>query len=341
MKVLGVDFGYGYVKYFDGKNKKKIVSLVAPSRYLRFSTGMAEKDPLNFLDVEIAGGRYFVGSLAKEQGLDPFQVLDKDKVFHETTKILLYSVLARLSSGEVFSVSGLPVSYYDEEKVEYLKGILRGKHAVKFFLNGKPEERTFSVKDVLVIPQAVGSFFDLLLDSNGNVRKENSKLSESTVAVIDIGFGTTDFAVIRNLEYIDKSSRSIAIGVKDLLEMIREEIAKEAKEELALYEIEDYITKGKTEIPLRGRKIDISKVLAWASSTIFSKLKTVSDYLWDKEKTIDLYLITGGGSILLGKLFRDVYGKKVSVVFADDPSFSNVVGFYKYGVRKWRNVYNH
>lgn len=339
MKILGVDFGYGYMKYFDGKSLIKTISLVAPSRKLKFFTGMSKEESLSNLDVEIDGNRYFVGDLARRQGIDPFQVLDKDKVFHETTKIMLYTFLAKLGGDDLRVVTGLPVSYYDEEKIIYLKNLLKGKHFVSFYEGENKINKDFNVKDVLVIPQPIGTFFDFILDKNGNPVKEID-LENFTMGVIDIGFGTTDFAVVRNLEYIDKSSRSISIGVKDLLELLREEVALAVKEELALYELEDFVIDEKKKISLRGKTLDIESMINKDKITIFSKLKTISDYFWDKERAIDMYIVTGGGSHLFGELFKKVYGSKTHIELVKNPSFANVSGFYKYGMRRWKYEVN-
>ena len=49
--IIACDFGYGYVKIYDGKNFISFKSLVSAGRNIRFNTGMANLTELNCLNV--------------------------------------------------------------------------------------------------------------------------------------------------------------------------------------------------------------------------------------------------------------------------------------------------
>ena len=60
----------------------------------------------------------------------------------------------------------------------------------------------------------------------------------------------------------------------------------------------------------------------------------MADSLWDKERQLDAYVITGGGANLFGDKFKEAFGDRRTVIIPKMPSGSNVRGFYKYMIRK-------
>jgi hypothetical protein len=133
---------------------------------------------------------------------------------------------------------------------------------------------------------------------------------------------------MKELDFVDKSSRSIGIGVKDIMDDIREQLVVVSGKEVPLYEIEN--TRESKTISLKGQTYDMSSFYHRSCNSIFMKIKAICDYIWDNEQTIGTYIITGGGVNLLGNLFKSVYGTKVNVILADDSQFANVKGYYKY-----------
>lgn len=65
-------------------------------------------------------------------------------------------------------------------------------------VNGVPFKLTLA--SVAVIPQPYGSYMNSLLDERG----ADVKIGRGTVAVIDVGYLTTDMILIRQGQYIEK-----------------------------------------------------------------------------------------------------------------------------------------
>lgn len=332
-KVIGIDAGYGYIKAFDGKDQVIIPSIIAPARDIKFLSRMRKQDELSNLKVKVGDDWYFVGTLAKEQGKDPIQVLDRNKVFHIATKVSMLVGLGYLAknNSNVKVVTGLPVSHFNPKEREALELSIKGKQRIEFdysLIGGKVEVVEFNVTEVKILPQPIGSLFNMIMDDKGNVMDDMVDMASGTVAVLDIGFGTTDLLVMKELDFVDKSSRSINIGVKDIMDDIREQLVVASSEEVPLYEIE--ATRETKSIFLKGKTYDLSSFYQRSCNSIFTKIKTICDAIWDREQTIGTYIITGGGVHLVGNLFKSIYGTRVNVHLINDAQFANVKGYYKY-----------
>src|SRR5271169_4381642 len=166
MKTISIDAGYGYIKAFDGTNTVIIPSVISQSRQIKFIPKTRNKELINNLAVKINDDGYFVGKLAIEQGKDPMQVLDKNKVFHSTMKISMLVGIAMLveNNEDVNVITGLPVSYYLEDQKDQLEKILKGKQNVQFagYLMDIPNfVKEFNVLNISILPQPVGSLFNM------------------------------------------------------------------------------------------------------------------------------------------------------------------------------------
>lgn len=333
--IIACDFGYGYVKIYDGKNFITFRSLVSVGRKIRFVSGLATLTDLNCLSVKVGDDQYFVGDLAERQGGDVLQVLDKDKVLHKSTEILIKTGLGLLAGNytEVAVVTGLPVSYYNDEQKNAMSEILRQKHTItydKSLLGKKDEVVDFTVHFTSIVPQPIGTLWDLVLDEKGDLIDKT--LASKNIGLVDIGFGTTDFAVSRCLEYIDRSSKSIPTAIHSVCSLVSQYLSDQIGEEVQIYEIEKAMLSKK--ISIRGSTYDLTPFINKAVDVIFMDIKTVLDALWDRERQLDAYVITGGGANLFGQSFKNAFGKKANVIVPSMPSSSNVKGFYKYMHRK-------
>jgi len=336
LRTITIDAGYGYIKVFDGQNQVIIPSVISQSRQIRFKPKTRNMELINNLNVKINGDGYFVGQLAINQGKDPMQVLDKNKVFHSTTKVSMLVGIAMLANnGETIKVvTGLPISYYENSQKNELEKILKGKQNVEFdgfLLDKENEAKEFTVSSVVMLPQPIGSLFNMILDDAGDIKDEMVNLANGTVAVIDIGYGTTDFLVMKELDYVDRSSRSISIGIKDIYDDVREALQEMSKEEVPLYKIEE--TRDSKKISLKGVEYDLFNAYNHACRVVFSKIKTIIDPLSDREQTISNYVITGGGVHLLGDLFKTIY-TNVNIIVLDNAQMANVLGYAKYAKNK-------
>jgi hypothetical protein len=72
--------------------------------------------------------------------------------------------------------------------------ILTGQHEITFHRHdGSMVNRQIFIRKILMMPQPLGSFFNLLMDDNGKIT--NADFAKQKIGVIDIGFRTTDITM--------------------------------------------------------------------------------------------------------------------------------------------------
>jgi plasmid segregation protein ParM len=338
--IIAADYGYGDVKIFDGKNKIKFQSLLSRARAVRFINDISGGEELNKINVKIDGEDWFVGDLAYRQGSEILQILDKEKFGHKATKILIKAALAYLArnlSGnpkKFNTITGLPVSVCSPENIKMIESVLEGEHTAEFdwALLKKPSQKVeFKVEKVKVIPQPVGTLFDMVLDDKGNVKETDDalELAEGSVAIIDIGFGTTDFMISDGFEYIDKYSRSINSAVSNVCGNLANRLSEQLGDEIQIYEMQRHLlTK---EIASGGRVIDLKGPIENVLDDVFQEIYTTGQSLWKQKKNIDAFIITGGGSYLFYDRFKHYLGAQANIFTPqENAEYSNVSGFYKF-----------
>lgn len=103
---------------------------------------------------------------------------------------------------------------YQKTQRSNLEQKLKEIHAV--VLNGQLK-RTF-VREVKVIPQPMGIFFHHYLDESLN--PTDLRWKRQRVGIVDIGYGTTDIAVVDGGQYIGEYSRSSNLAMSRLTRLV-------------------------------------------------------------------------------------------------------------------------
>lgn len=350
LEVISADFGYGMTKAYNGLQFLGIPSIIGEPTYIKFNPNLKHEDiskpSLTWINCEIDNIRRFVGDLALKQSSLVYQILDKDKIKYDETSYLMKAAIGLIvpNNSEIFLITGLPVAYYDENQKNALREKLMGKHIVRFDWdrnNTYKYEVKYDIKDIKIIPQPMGTFFDFILDEKGNINKEIlSKLSEdffeSSVGIIDIGYGTTDFCVIKELEYIERSSGSLDKAMGTVFEIIANEMIQYTGMTIPLHVITDAVIK-KGKISIEGKIYDLKDITNKALKAVYEEIFISIKAAWRTEYQIDYYIITGGGSIAMRQFFQEDFGKKAVLFTPKSPVFSNVIGYWKYKMMEERN----
>jgi plasmid segregation protein ParM len=329
-KNIGVDLGYGFVKVSDGKKDKIFPSVVGQARTLRYST--EENTDQNFIknmDVIVDDREYFVGELANRQSDIVLFSLDENRMDEQISKILLITSLSLLSeskSTNFNTVTGLPVGFYTETK-QTITQRFKGRHSIVLRKNQKNEsEQTLTVNEVKVLPQPFGSLFDLILDQNGTLIDEN--LAASKVGIIDIGFRTTDFIVVDNLENIDRLSSSSNTALSTAYFNIAEMLREEFKITKPIYQLDEIVRNG--IIRISGKSYNLDEIKKHAFSMVAEKLITEINSLWTNKWELDMVFISGGGGMAISEFLLPAFENAVLV---KEAQFANVYGFRKLAQR--------
>jgi len=197
--IIGLDIGYGLTKIVDSNGRvdtfKFLVGVGSP---LTMNLPISEKKKIRTVHIE--GNTYTIGEDVERYELPVISVRQRNSIESMAYKALILAAVRDSISGDMHSnkiVTGLPVRFIND--AEILK---------KTFYSIIPS------CEIVVIPQPAGIFFDLILDSQGNV--EQWEYANSRVGVVDIGTYTTDLLLFDHMEAIDTMSGTITIGINTL-----------------------------------------------------------------------------------------------------------------------------
>lgn len=334
MEIIGIDVGFGFTKAYNRKNSVIFKSLIGDATDIQFMSSMDDAKATDNLHITLDGNTYFLGSYAERQSSLTEYTLDQDKMVEEFIKILALAAAGICSQayGPINVVTGLPVAYLKRD-TRRLKQIIQGEHEIIYHHQGAPDEhRKLSIDKVNVIPQPIGSIFNLIFDDNGKICDRD--LAASKLGVVDIGFKTTDFSIFDHLQYIERGSSTMDTGVSRCFSVISDKLRQESGINIEPYKIFKFIESGVVKI--RGKEYNVvnlkKRVYTHAASAIGSDLNR----LWKNDWDIDSIIVSGGGSIPLAEfLVPSVEGNVIPIPKSIDARFNNVQGYCKYGHHKW------
>ena len=333
-KNIGVDLGYGFVKASDGKKDRIFPSVVGQARTLRYITDESpEQNLINNLHVVVDDREYFVGDLANRQSDVVLFSLNENRMDERISKVLLSTVLALLAEGRATNyniVTGLPVGYFTETK-QALTQLYKGRQTITLKRNQNPvQDYTLMVNEVKVLPEPFGSLFDLILDYSGNIVDEN--LAASKVGIIDVGFRTTDYIVVDNLENIDRLSGSSTTALSTAYVLISELLKEEFKISKPIYQLDQIVRSG--SIRISGKTYNLEEIKKHAFGVVAEKLITEINSLWTNKWELDMVFITGGGGVALAEYLMPHFENSL---LTKEAQFANVYGFRKLAQRLFGN----
>ncbi len=334
MEIVGIDVGFGFTKAFNGKNSVIFKSLVGDPADIQFNSSIGENSSASNLHVTLNNKSYFVGNYAELQSNVRDFTLDQNKLITDFAKILAVTA-AGVCCEDVTSmnvVSGLPVGFLKRDYKKFTD-IIQGRHEITFhYQNGKDVRKKIHIKKIHMIPQPIGSIFNLIMNDNGQIGDKT--LAMQKLGVVDIGFRTTDFSIFDHLQYVERSSTTMDTGISKCFSVIANKLRRESGVNIELYRMFKYIESGM--IKIRGKEYNISnlkkRVYTHAASAIAADLNR----LWEEDWDIDSIILSGGGSMELAEYIQSqVEGNVIPVSINKDARLNNVQGYLKFGRYKW------
>lgn len=334
MEIVGIDVGFGFTKAYNGKDYVIFKSLIGDANEVQFHSFLGGESSTANLHITLDNRSYFLGSYAELQSKIPEFTLDQETLIENFIKVLAITAagLCSTSQGPLHVVTGLPVEYLRRDS-RRLKEITQGQHEITYHnINGKAVTKQVNIDKLLIIPQPIGSIFNLIFDDHGNIR--DNDLASQKLGVVDIGFKTTDLSIFDRLQYIERSSCTMDTGISKCFAAIANKLRQESSINLELYRFFKFIESGR--IKIRGKEYNINnlkkKVYSKASATIASDLNR----LWENDWDIDSIILTGGGSIELAEyLTGSIKGNVIPIQNNIDARLNNVQGYCKFGLNKW------
>lgn len=334
MEVLGIDVGFGFTKVSNGRNNYIFQSVIGDPIDIQFKTSFGNNDFVNNLHVTIDGKSYFVGEYASTQSMVREFTLDQDRMVSDFVKILALTAAGIFyEEGITLNIiSGLPVAYLSHDHENFAKS-LEGEHNIIYnYPDGRKDSKTLKINTVQLMPQPLGSVFNILMDESGRV--VNREIQNQKVGVIDIGFKTTDFTVFDHMKYIERSSSTTDLGISRCFLAIAEKLKKESGVQVELYRLFDAIDSG--HIKIKGKEYNIANLRDRVFENAAREIMSSMERLWRDEWDIDYAVLTGGGSKALYEYLAPLLNLDVLPIdISDDIRFNNVKGYLKFGKNRW------
>ncbi|ACN15200.1 conserved hypothetical protein [Desulforapulum autotrophicum HRM2] len=334
MEVVGIDVGFGFTKAFNGKNSVVFKSVLGDSTQIQFRSSLGDDQDNSNLHVTLDGKSYFIGSYAEQQSNVKEFTLDQDKLLTDFVKVLALTAIGVCceNNASLNVVSGLPVGFLTRDYKRFAD-LLTGRHEIIFHYENKDDiTRRIHINKIQMIPQPIGSIFNLLMDDRGKIT--DRKLSGQKIGVVDIGFKTTDFSIFDHLQYIERSSTTMDTGISKCFSLIANKLRQESGVNIELYRMFSFIESG--AIKIRGREYNIAnlkkRVYAHAAAAIAADVNR----LWEEDWDMDSIILSGGGSMELAPFLRSlIQGNVIPIANDVDTRLNNVQGYLKFGRHKW------
>jgi len=334
MEIVGIDVGFGFTKAYNGKNSVIFKSLIGDATDIQFRSILGDDASTSNLHITLEDKSYFLGSYAELQSNIREYTLDQEKLLEDFVKILAIAAagLCTDTSEPINVISGLPVGYLKRDSKKF-KEMIQGIHEITFHnKDGKDVTKRININKIHVIPQPIGSIFNLIFDDQGKIKDRG--LATQKLGIVDIGFKTTDFSIFDHLQYIERGSCTMDTGISKCFSVIANKLRQESNITIELYRMFNFLESGM--IKIRGKEYNISnlkkRVYNHAASAIASDLNR----MWENDWDIDSIILSGGGSVELSEyLSPNIDGNVIPIGKNIDARFNNVQGYCKFGRYKW------
>lgn len=250
--------------------------------------------------------------------------------FKIETIIGITSVLEPNSHEKIRLVTGVPSSLSKNGAViEELKSGLMGTHAVKSVQWDNVDDIEFEIVEVVVVPQPLGTLYNFVYDSKTG--ELNQKYLNQRTLVVDIGWGTTDLAILESSRV--RGTFGFEIGTSDYISDLQEEVNNKFPEaniyalnphELDLALLESFVVEtpfgnyNLEELAEKNKKIQAKRVYEsiMGLGLEFNKFYRI--------------ILTGGGSLQYEKYLKELFNDP-RLIIQENAVMANVRGFYLLG----------
>ena len=310
--ALGLDVGHSAVKVTSTFHRQIIKTAVCHA--IQISDESEARRALNDTYDVPGGGRYFVGDTALVQGVHAAELGLSDGWIEtpEYAALMLAGVrkVKNAAGGNDPSalVMGLPASLYARQKQQLLD------LATSLFGTGMK---------LLVVPQSYAPYAGLKLNNLG--MPDRRYANTTSLAVIEVGYYTTDFAMIideRPVERANVSCSGVRVAVEALARALSAQgIAAdthECEQALAARSIKHF-----------GQQKAIGDLVDAASAALVTEVADAASRLFEQHaRKMDAIVLAGGGARLVEDRLRS---KWPNMIVPEDARFAVAEGLRRIG----------
>lgn len=337
MEKIAVDLGYGYVKALSSSGKTILFPTLIGKGYERNLMNLFgdRTRNLNNMHINVQGEDYFVGELVKESR-SISRVFERERFRHEYTKILLNVAIQLVAEqNHVQLISGLPLDFYQSQAKAFKMAVTGMQPEIKWISGPHAgTTRRVHVEDALIFPQGAAAIFAALMNDQGQAVYPDLMRRGSLIALIDIGFRTTDFVVVEMQDggvFVPKTKLSGTIdeGVVNLYRDIRQAY-KDMTGGADLNEsYVDRILRDQ-QLTYRGQKLNFSAVIENSMRSITTNIADRLKTVWEEEADVfDAIFLAGGGGELFAHHLQPAFAIPLKTI--PRSQFANAIGYLRLG----------
>lgn len=325
--IKAIDVGYGNVKYTSLLVGNEIQCGLFPALAPQathgpdLALGLLQKP--NTAVVEVEGIFYVVGKDARlSQDATHGRILDPDYSMTDTHMALIRGALFFMGEHEIdMLVLGLPVNTHAKYHEALAKRVI-GVHPVPF-KNGKKE---CLVKNVRVLPQPIGAFFDYTSQC-GTYDKMRAQMN----LLVDVGYYTLDWVVATGTKVNSARTGATNGGMSAVLRAIADSVGRELNEMITdTSSIETALINGVNPI-FYGDEFEIADHLRHGRAKADAFINTLATKVGESYDIANI-IMTGGGASFFKESLQAKFPRH-KIITTGDPIYANVRGFYRAGTQ--------
>lgn len=339
MEKVAVDLGYGFVKAISSSGKRALFPSLVGKGYDRGITdlfGQMNSD-LSNIQVIYQEENYFVGELAKESR-SASRIFERERFSHVYTHVLLNVAIQAVTDKTVSDIqlaTGLPLDFYHAQAKEFQQSITGFQPEIEWKTGPLTDvNRKINIEQALVFPQGASAIFSALINHEGNFAYPHLMKEGSIIALIDIGFRTTDFVVVEmqpggSFSPIARLSGTADEGVVNLHRDIRQAYKLETGgADLNEFFISRILRD--EQLSYKGNRIDFRDVVEKSKKSIAANITDRLKGVWAEES--DLYegiFLAGGGGSLFEPYLQPSFDHRLMTI--NESQFANAIGYLRLG----------
>lgn len=339
MEKVAVDLGYGFVKAISSSGKRALFPSLVGKGFDRPLTDLfgSGESGLARMQVTCEGETYFIGELAKE-ARSASRIFERERFSHMYTHLLLQTAIQAVtdeSTTEVKIATGLPLDFYQAQAKDFQQSIV-GKQMDLEWQSGPFAGRSRAVRmdEALVFPQGASAIFSALITHEGTFAYPSLMKEGSIVALVDIGFRTTDYVAVElqaggAFTPIARLSGTVEEGIVNLHRDVRQAFKeKSGGSDVNEFFISRMLKEG--EINYKGKTIDFTETIEKSKQSIASNIADRLKGVWAEESDLfeGIFLAGGGGEVFEQNL-QPSFDHRLLLI--KESQFANAIGFLRLG----------
>lgn len=317
--VIALDIGHSAVKAMACASERRervlFQSVVCPAIDIS-EEGSARAAALE--TVEVNGRKWFFGRTAALQGGAEVETgMSENWISDPAHLVLALGALKKLeaksppiSAEGALVVVGLPAKLFAKQRsllVDLLQPLMPGS-------------------TIKVFPQPLGPYLALQFNEQGQETTRRQRADEAW-AIIEVGHFTTDFALLRGGDWIERGSGSCA-GASSAIAHLQRSIESRTGHSITLLEASRAMENG--SITLFGQQSDLTAEIEHAKQLFSDEVLPFAQRLWDREaRTLNGVIVAGGGANLVRERVKAAFGSAIDAV---ERRFAVAEGFLRAGL---------